>query len=82
MLKKLDRFSEALQTRNPDQHIVAFFNDVYDAAEGQQRYIDELETTQLHLMLHHQEFVKFISNCIRIKMGAFRTLKQLRSCRN
>ena len=30
MLEKLDRFSEALQKRNPDDNLVDFFNDMYE----------------------------------------------------
>jgi len=80
MIQKLDRFSEALQSRRPDAYIAAFFNEMYDEALKNEAYIAEMEYDILSMMLHHQQFNIFVGYNFRLKRSVLRTIKQYRRC--
>jgi len=81
MLTKLDRFSEALQKRNPDDALVRFFNDMYDEAESNARYIAEIEYTNLQLHLDRTSAFKHLAESQRLRTGVLRNIKQLRNAK-
>lgn len=79
MLQKLNRFSTALQNRNPDNNLVDFFNDMYEEAQSNERYMQELEYTNLAMQLNPT--MKLLVDCHRLRVGAGRTLNVFKSIR-
>lgn len=79
MLQKLNRFSEALQKRNPDDNLVDFFNDMYEEAQSNERYVQDLEYTNLSMQLNPT--VRLLADCHRLRKSAERTIKVLISIR-
>ncbi len=81
MKTKLDRFADALQKRNPDDALVDFFNDTYDEAEANERYIAELEWVQLGHDVRTVTTIQLLADCKRVRLGAERTLKEFKRIR-
>ncbi len=75
---KIDKFSEALQSRNPDNHLVKFFNDMYDEHEQREQYISDLEYTDMSKGLKHTSLIQLLAECKRLREGVIRNIKQMR----
>jgi len=78
----IDKFSEALQKRNPDNYLIGFFNDMYEEHQQRESYISELEYNQLGHETRQRKVLETLADCKRLRNGVTRNIKQMRAHKN
>lgn len=79
-LTKLDRFGKALESRSLDNAIIKHFNDVHTEAEAAEKYISELELSQLSIASVKRRTFEILAESKRLRKGIERLIKMRNEC--
>lgn len=77
-MSKLDRFLDTFEAQNNNPKLAEFLNEVITDLEGEEKYIEHLETDIMQRHFQHRNLIRLLNRTHKTILMAKRTLIQVR----